>query len=174
MVHRQREKRRKASLSDLWVERMRTSWEETKEPCSVILVRALLRKTQQPRGYWVVGHRSESWGWKQGRDPERMLRWELPQLPQQMQEMEQSLSTSQKRRGGGEMLTGPLAWAGWKSTQLKLDRAICTFNLGQNVGSGVRLWHLSGGWTWARYLVSLGLSFLLGKVSCTHQELSRP
>lgn len=36
---------------------MRTSWEETKEPCSVTLVRALLRKTQQPRGYWVVGHK---------------------------------------------------------------------------------------------------------------------
>ena len=36
---------------------MWTSWEETKEPCSVTLVRALLRKTQQPRGYWVVGHK---------------------------------------------------------------------------------------------------------------------
>ena len=36
---------------------MRTSWGETKEPCSVTLVRALLRKTQQPRGYWVVGHK---------------------------------------------------------------------------------------------------------------------
>lgn len=36
---------------------MRTSWGETKEPCSVTLVRALPRKTQQPRGYWVVGHK---------------------------------------------------------------------------------------------------------------------
>lgn len=36
---------------------MQTFWGETKEPCRVTLVRTLLRKTQQPRGCWVVGHK---------------------------------------------------------------------------------------------------------------------
>lgn len=49
--------------------------------CSVTLVRALLRKTHQPRGYWVVGHKERKLR-VEGGERSRKDVAELPQLPQ--------------------------------------------------------------------------------------------
>lgn len=131
----------------------------------------------------VSGCRIENWGWKERRDPERMLRWESLQPPQAVAgNRPQPLYITKKWRRGGTMPRGApdiLRPAGSLSSDVRLCNKL--FEPGPELG----LWsealalvsmlpQLPVGWAGARYLGSLGLRFPSGKVPFTQQELHRP